>query len=50
MLMSELDTYFIEMSAHALLKAAAKSSFRGKKSENLALVGYFPEAKTEECG
>ena len=38
--MSGLDTYFLEVSAHALLKAATKSSFRGKKSENLAL-GYF---------
>ena len=48
MLMSGLDTYFPEMSAHALLKAATKSSFRGKKSENLAYLGYFSEAKTEE--
>ena len=40
MLMSGLDIYFLEVSAHALLKAATKSSFRGKKSENLAL-GYF---------
>ena len=46
--MSGLDTYFLEISAHAFLKAATKSSFRGKKSENLAFVGYFSEAKTEE--
>ena len=48
MLMSVLDTYFLEVSAHTLLKAATKSSFRGKKSENLAFLGYFSEAKTEE--
>ena len=36
MLMSGLDTYFVEMSAHSLLKTATKSSFRDKKSENLA--------------
>ena len=46
--MSVLDTYFLEVSAHTLLKAATKSSFRGKKSENLAFLGYFSEAKTEE--
>ena len=48
MLISGLDTYFLEVSAHALLKAAAKSSFRGKKLENLAFLGYFSEVKTEE--
>ena len=48
MLMSGLDTYFLEVSAHALLKAATKSSFRGKKSENVALLGYFSESKKEE--
>ena len=36
MLMFGLDTYFLEVSTHALLKAATRSSFRGKKSENLA--------------
>ena len=48
MLMSGLDTYFLEVSAHVLLKAATKSSFRGWKSENLAFLGYFSEAKTGE--
>ena len=46
--MSGLDIYFLEVSAHALLKAATKSSFRGKKSENVVFLGYFSEAKTEE--
>ena len=50
MLMSGLDTYFLEVSAHALLKAAPKSSLRAKKSQNLAFLGYFSEAKTEEYG
>ena len=50
-MMSGLDTYFLEVSAHALLlKAATKSSFRGKKSESLVYLGYFSEAKTEEYG
>ena len=47
MLMSGLDTYFLDMSAHALLNMATKGSFRGKKSENLAFLGYFSEGKTE---
>ena len=42
-----LDTYFLEVSAHALLKTANKGSFRNEK--NLAFLDYFSEAKTEEC-
>ena len=49
MLMSGLDTYFLEVSAHAFLKVATKGSFRGKKYENLAFLGYFSEAETKEC-
>ena len=45
--MSGLDTYFLEMKAHALLKVAIKTLFRSKKLENLAYLGYFSEAKTE---
>ena len=41
MLLLGLDTYFLEVSAHALLKVATKRSFRGKKSKNLAFLGYF---------
>ena len=48
MLISGLDTYFLKNSAHALLKIGTKDSFRGKKSKNLAFLGYFSEAKTEE--
>ena len=49
MLMSGLDTYFLEVSAHALLKIATKGSFRGEKSENLAFFRlFYSEAKTEE--
>ena len=36
------------MSAHALLKVATKSYFRGKNSENLSFWVYFSEVKTEE--
>ena len=50
-----LDTYFLEVSVHALLKVATKRSFRGKKSKNLAFLVYFStylsyssEAKMEE--
>ena len=46
--MSGLDTYILEVSAHALLKVGTKASFRGKKSEHLGFFGYFSEAKTEE--
>ena len=46
--MSDLDTYFLEVSAYALLKIATKGSCRGKKSENLAFLVYFSKAKTEE--
>ena len=49
MIMSSLDTYFLEVSDNALLKITTKSSFRGKKYRNLAFFGYFSEAKTEEC-
>ena len=45
--MFSLYTYFLEVSAHALLKVAAKGFFRGKKYKNLAFFGYFSEAKTE---
>ena len=46
MLMSGLDAYFLEVSAHDLLKAATQSSFSVKKSKNLAFLGYFSEVKT----
>ena len=41
MLISGLDTYFLEDNAPALLKVAFETSFSGKKSENLAFLGYF---------
>ena len=49
MLMPKLDAYFLKASVHGLLKLAAKDSIRGKKSENLAFLRYFFEAKTGEC-
>ena len=45
MLISGLDTYFLEVSAHALLKVATETYFNGKKSENLAFLGYFFRSK-----
>ena len=33
--MSDLDIYFLEVSAHPLLKVATKSSFRGKKNPKI---------------
>ena len=48
MIMPGLDRYFLEVSAHVLPKLATKTSFRDKKSENVAFLGYFSEAKTEE--
>ena len=45
MLMAGSDAYFLEVSAHALLKIATKGSFRGEKLENFAFLGYFSEAE-----
>ena len=41
MILCGLDTYFLEVSGYALLKVATKTSFIGKKSENLTFLGYF---------
>ena len=41
MLLLDLDSYFLEVSTHALLKVDTKRSFRGKKYKNLAFLGYF---------
>ena len=49
MLIPNVDTYFLKVSANVLLKLAAKDSIRGKKSENLAFLRYFFQAKMEEC-
>ena len=46
--MSELDAFFPEVIAYALLEEATKTSCRGKISENLAYQGYFSEEKTED--
>ena len=43
--MPSLDTYFLEVIAHALPQVATKRSFRGKKCRNLAFLGYFSEDK-----
>ena len=43
--MSGLDTYFLEVSAHALLKVGTKASFRGKKSEHLGFLAIFLKRK-----
>ena len=45
MLMSGFDAYFLEVSAHPLLKIATKGSFGSEKSENLAFLGYFSEVE-----
>ena len=39
--MPTVDTYFLAVSAQALLRVPTKDSFRGNKSENLAFLGYF---------
>ena len=49
MIISSLDTYFLEVSDNALLKVTTKNSFRGKEYRNLAFLCYFSEVKTEEC-
>ena len=45
MILCGLDTYFLEVSGYALLKVATKTSFIGKKSENLTFLGYFLKRK-----
>ena len=40
-IMSGLDTYFLEVSAHALLKVGTKNCFIGKKSEHLGFFWLF---------
>ena len=45
MVISGLDTCFLEVNAHAILKVATETSFSGKKSENLAFSGYFFRSK-----
>ena len=42
--MSGLGSYFLEVSAHALLKGATKE----KNRKSLAFLGYFSEAKMED--
>ena len=49
MLMSGLDTFFREVSAHTLLIVATKGSSGGKKSKNSAFLGCFSKVKSEEC-
>ena len=39
--MPGLDTYLPQVNVHASLKVATKSSFRGKKISNLALLRHF---------
>ena len=39
MLMPSLDTYFLDVSAHALVNITTKGFFRGKKFESLAFLG-----------
>ena len=46
--MSGLDTFFLEVSAHGLLKVVTKSSFGGKLSKKITFLGCFSEAKTEK--
>ena len=41
MLMSGVDTYFLDVSAHALVNIAAKGSFRGKKIRKFSIFRLF---------
>ena len=45
MVISGLDTCFLEVSAHAIVTVATETSFSEKKSENLAFSGYFFRSK-----
>ena len=46
--MTGLDTCFLKVSAHALLKVATKGSFRGQKSGNLAFLVKSTKKKQPE--
>ena len=49
MLMSDLETLFLEVSAHLSLKVATSDSFRGKNIfKNLGFLSLF-KAKMEQC-
>ena len=41
MLMPNLDTYFLEVSAHASLKVATENSYTGKKIQKLSILKFF---------
>ena len=41
--------YFLEVGAPVSLKVATKGSFRAKKLWTFRFLGYFSNAKTEEC-
>ena len=41
MLISGLDTYFLEVSAHALLKVATETSFSGEKIRKFSIFRLF---------
>ena len=41
MLTSDLDTYFLEVSAHSLVKIATKGFFRGKKISKFSIFRLF---------
>ena len=49
MFMPISDTHFLKVSAHAPLKVVIKSSFRGKKGQNLEFLRQFFQSKTEYC-
>ena len=48
--MPRLQMFFLKVSAHVLLKLAVKGFIKSKKLENVAFLGNFFKAKTEECG
>ena len=48
MLMPGSETYFLELSAHVSMKAAAKSSFWDKIIQKITTLKFSSNEKTEE--
>ena len=49
MLLSGLDTYFLQLGARFPSNVATKAFFGGKKFQTLAILDCFSGTKTEEC-
>ena len=49
MLLSDQNSFFLELGARVSLQVATKWSIRGKKTLKIQIFRFFSEAKTVEC-